>query len=156
MNTATPAHQVVYDISLKMMNRLSGTPRFSFGLGTQETTVDNQDFCLQLWRTNSTATRYWLQKRIDSGSSGVADLNRPIIRLAADTYGTEISLLIRVTDAGAESGANYHSRVQVSLVVAGPGLRHAPMAICLTDGGWTTRRVASFRLGRRSGAGGCV
>ncbi len=153
VNTATPAHQVVYDISLKMMNRLSGTPRFSFGLGTQETTVDNQDFCLQLWRTNSTATRYWLQKRIDSGSSGVADLNRPIIRLAADTYGTEISLLIRVTDAGAESGANYHSRVQVSLDGGGTWIYDTR-----TDGdlphGWRLDGAARYFIWDQAGTSG--
>lgn len=115
VESATPATPVVYDISIKMANALSGTTRFSFGFGTHETTVDNQDFCLQLWRTNSTATRYWIQKRIDTGSSGVADLNAHITRLAADSYGAEVQFLIRVTDAGAESGANYNSRVQVSI-----------------------------------------
>lgn len=115
---ATPANPATYDIGISMNNGNSGTTRFSFGFGTADANVDVLDFALQLWRTNATMqqTRYTIQKRIDTASSGVADLNENITRLAAGTYGTEITFLMRVTDAGAESGVgNFNSRVQVSM-----------------------------------------
>jgi hypothetical protein len=114
--SATPAKPAIYDIGISMVNANSGTTRFSFGFGTQEANVDVLDFALQLWRTNSTVNqnRYTIQKRIDTASSGVADINDNITRLAAGTYGTEVNFLIHVTDAGAESTA-YNSRVQVSM-----------------------------------------
>ncbi|MFN7138513.1 MAG: autotransporter-associated beta strand repeat-containing protein [Limisphaerales bacterium] len=43
-----------------------------------------------------------------------ADLNSGILNMGANTYGTEITLLIRVTDAGAET-SGFNSRVQVSV-----------------------------------------
>lgn len=112
---ATPSSPVMYDISLKMRNTASGIARFSFGFGTHEANVDDLDFALQLWRTNANlqSTRYMIQKRIDTESSGRPDLNEHMYRMAADTYGTEVTFLIRVTDAGAETTA-YSSRVQVS------------------------------------------
>ncbi len=112
---ATPANPVIYDIAIKMINTASSIARFSFGFGTVEGNVDVWDFGVQLWRTNSNTTRYMIQKRIDKDSSGLAaDLNEHMYRMAADTYGTEVSFLIRVTDAGAETTA-FSSRVQVSL-----------------------------------------
>ena len=113
--SATPVNPAVYDIAISMNNGNSGTTRFSFGFGTEDANVDKLDFALQLFRTNNTASRYWIQKRIDTLSSGVADLNENIIRLGVNTYGTELDFLMRVTDAGAESGLNYNSRVQVSM-----------------------------------------
>ena len=112
--TASPTNPVVYDVSNKMINTSSAIARFSFGFGTQDANVDVLDFALQIWRTNSSANRYWVQKRIDTLSSGVADLNEHITRLAIDSYGTELAFLIRVTDAGMET-TTFNSRVQVSL-----------------------------------------
>jgi len=53
-------------------------------------------------------------KRIKNTASGFTnELNSSITN--AGTAGTEISFLMRVTDAGAETDTNFNSRVQVSL-----------------------------------------
>lgn len=113
---ATPADPFVYDITISMANTLSGTTRFSFGIATVEADVTTWDFGLQLYRAVNTDTFYQIGKRIDTGSSGLAsDLNASIMATAAGTSGSELNFLIRVTDAGAESGGNYSSQVKVSL-----------------------------------------
>ncbi|HPY31617.1 MAG TPA: PEP-CTERM sorting domain-containing protein [Verrucomicrobiota bacterium] len=115
IGSATPANPVVYDITISMANYASGIARFSFGLGTEDTTVDNQDFCLQLWRPTASADYYRIQKRIDTGSSGLAgDINDLIVDLPPGTRNTEVDFLIRITDAGAET-TTFSSQVQVSL-----------------------------------------
>ena len=112
---ATPSSPVSYDITMSMANNYTGTTRFSFGLGTLESDVTTWDFGIQLWRSAAANNFYQIQKRIDTGSSGLAtDLNAPITTLGADTYGTEIDFLLRVTDAGFET-TTFSSRVQVSL-----------------------------------------
>ncbi len=118
---ATAANPVVYDITISMKNNAAGTQRFSFALATVENNANFWDFGLQLFRTNNTMTRYTIGKRIDrvsyttaTDSTGTtADLNEVIARTAADTFGTQIDFLMRVTDAGAES-TTFNSRVQLS------------------------------------------
>ncbi len=112
---ATPVNPVVYDITIAMRNDAATTERMSFGLATAEGDVTTWDFGVQIWHANTNDGYYTVQKRIDTGSAGIADLNAVMTTTAADTYGSLNSFLIRVTDAGAESGTNYHSRVQVSL-----------------------------------------
>ncbi len=111
---ATPTDPAKYDITISMQNNATATPRLSFGFATAEGNVDNQDFGLQLYRATSGDTFYTIGKLIHSGSSGVTSLKKAIMAAAPGTGGNMINFLIRVTDAGAESGANYHSRVQVS------------------------------------------
>lgn len=110
---ATPANPVEYDITLSMDNNASGTTRMSFGIGTIESDANNWDFGLQLYKAIATDTFYTVGKRIDSGSSGLADQNAAIFSMAANSAATEVSFLIRVTDAGAES-SSFNSRVRVS------------------------------------------
>jgi hypothetical protein len=100
-----------------MTNSNSGNTRFSFGFGTAEADVTVWDFGIQLYRTTGGANGdnfYQLQRRIDTGSSGVADINTVITALGSGTYGTEINFLMRVTDAGEESNS-FSSRVRLSM-----------------------------------------
>ncbi len=111
---ATPANPALYDIKISMRNDATGTARFSFGIGTAEGDVTTWDFGVQMYRPSG-ADYYAIQKRVDDGSSGAGDINAVIVNTAAGTWQTMLSFLIRVTDAGAESDTNYHSRVQVSM-----------------------------------------
>jgi len=111
---ATPSNPALYDIKISMRNDATGTARFSFGIGTAEGDVTTWDFGVQIYRPSG-ADYYAIQKRIDDGSSGAGDINAVILNTAAGTWQTMLDFLIRVTDAGAESDANYHSRVQVSM-----------------------------------------
>ncbi len=112
---ATPSNPVIYDIGITMNNNSSGSQRFSFALGTAEGDATTWDFGVQLYRASSSDTFYTLGKRIDTGSSGLAtDLNSAITTLTPNTYGNDIILLMRVTDAGSET-SSFNSRVQLSL-----------------------------------------
>ena len=111
---ATPANPVQYDITLSMDNNASGIQRMSFGLGTVESSAGNWDFGLQLYRAVAGDDFYTVGKRIDIGSSGLpSDENAAILAMASGTVNTEVSFVIRVTDAGAET-STFNSRVQVS------------------------------------------
>jgi hypothetical protein len=118
--SATPANPVVYDVKIGMRNDATTTSRFSFALSTVEADALNWDFGVQLYRAASADTLYTIQKRFDRGSfngttttDATGDINLPIT--SAGTVKTTVNFLMRVTDAGAESGANYHSRVQISM-----------------------------------------
>jgi hypothetical protein len=112
--TATPSSPVIYELRTSMANTESGIFRFSFGIGTVEADVTFWDFGIQLYRAVASNDFYTIQRRIDIGSSDVADINAPITTLGGGTYGTEVNFLLRVTDAGPETTA-FNSRVQVSL-----------------------------------------
>ncbi len=115
ISAATAANPVVYDIAISMNNASAGTQRFSFALGTTESDAFSWDFGFQLYRTNSANNFYKIGKRIDSASSGLAaDLNADVLTMGASTYGTEVTILMRVTDAGSET-TTFNSRVQLSL-----------------------------------------
>ena len=112
---ATPANRVVYDLSIRMANNSADVQRFSFALGTAEGDATTWDFGVQVYRTADTDNFYTIGKRIDTGSSGLAaDVNSFITNTTPGTYGTEIGLLMRVTDAGSET-TTFNSRVQLSL-----------------------------------------
>jgi autotransporter-associated beta strand protein len=112
---ATPATPVVYDVSISVKNNSSGIQRTSFALGVAESDANSWDFGFQVYRTASGNNNYVIGKRIDTKASGLAsDLNSVIYTMGASTYGTEITVLMRVTDAGSES-SGFHSRVQLSL-----------------------------------------
>ena len=86
----------------------------SFALGTVESSAGDWDFGLQLYRAATGDDFYTVGKRIDVGSSGLAsDQNASIFAMAAGTVNSEVSFVIRVTDAGAQTSA-FNSRVQVS------------------------------------------
>jgi hypothetical protein len=111
--SATPANPVIYDLKISMRNDATTTSRFSFALTTVEGDAYTWDFGVQIYRATSGDTLYTIQRRINNLSSGVADMNLPITNAGA--VKTTVNFLIRVTDAGSESGANYHSRVRVSM-----------------------------------------
>lgn len=113
--SASATNRVVYDLSIKMKNDSATTQRFAFALGTAEGDANTWDFGVQIYRTNSGNNFYTIGKRIDTGSSGLAsDLNEHITSLTPNTYGNELTVLMRVTDAGAET-TTFNSRVQLSL-----------------------------------------
>lgn len=112
---ASAANPIVYDLSIRMNNNSGGGQRFSFAIGTVEGDANTWAFGVQVYRTNSGNSFYAIGKRIDTSASGLgADLNEPMTTLTPNTYGNDITLLIRVTDAGAES-TTFNSRVQLSL-----------------------------------------
>jgi endonuclease/exonuclease/phosphatase family metal-dependent hydrolase len=114
-DAATPTNPVVYDIGISMKNNSAGAQRFSFALGTAEGDANTWDFGVQVYRASSGDNFYTIGKRIDTGSSGLgADLNEAILTMTANTYGMELDILMRVTDAGAET-TTFNSRVQLSL-----------------------------------------
>jgi autotransporter-associated beta strand protein len=115
--TATPGTPLMYDITIKMDNDASTTPKMSFGFATAEGDVDHMDFGVQLYKASSGASVSTIGKLIETNSSGVANIKDP----TGTTVGlnSEVSLLMRVTDAGTESGANYNSRVRLSLDAGG-------------------------------------
>ena len=114
ISAATPANPVEYDITLSMDNNGTAIQRFSFALGTMESSAGDWDFGLQLYRAVAGQDFYTVGKRIDIGSSGLAaDQNAAILAMAAGTVNTEVSFVIRVTDAGEETSA-FNSRVRVS------------------------------------------
>lgn len=114
-SAATPGNPVVYDLMIRMANSSAGVQRFSFALGTAEGDANAWAFGIQVYRTANTDNYYTLSKRVDTASSGLAaDVNTFITNTAAGTYGTQLGILMRVTDAGSETGA-FNSRVQLSL-----------------------------------------
>ena len=117
---ATPATPVTYDLKISMRNDATTASRFSFALTTVEGHAHYWDFAVQVYRASSGDTLYTIQRRIDRGSyngtttaDATGDINSPITNAGA--VKTMVNFLIRVTDAGAESGGNYHSRVRVSM-----------------------------------------
>jgi hypothetical protein len=114
-DTATPQKPVIYDLSISMANSSAGQQRFSFALGTTEGDATTWDFGLQLYRTDETDNFYTIAKRIDTTASGLSsDVNMFITNTAVGTFGSEVNLAMRVTDAGSET-TTYNSRVQVSM-----------------------------------------
>lgn len=112
VSSATPSNPIVYEYKISMDNNATGTQRMSLGLATTETDANNWDFGLQIYKASTADTAYTVAKRINTNSIGVGSRNDTMF--TAGTPASEVSFVIRVTDAGAESGANYHSRVQVS------------------------------------------
>lgn len=111
---ASPITKLEYDIRITMKNTTTGTQRMSFGWGTVETSATGWDFGVQIYKAATSDTAYTVQKRIDSLSTGLAaDIDAPIG--TAGTWSGFLPVLIRVDDAGAESGTDYNSRVRVSV-----------------------------------------
>jgi hypothetical protein len=114
IGAATPANPVEYDITISMDNNATAIQRMSFALGTVEGSAGVWDFGLQLYRAVAGDDFYTVGKRIDIGSSGLAeDQNAAIFAMAAGTVNSEVSFVIRVTDAGDEA-STFSSRVRVS------------------------------------------
>ncbi len=118
---ATPGSKAIYDLKISMQKSKAGTQRFSLAIGTVEGNANTWDFGVQVYCASTSATKYTLRKRVDKGSyngATTSDDTDDINAAISGTYGTQgtmLDILIRVTDAGAETGADYHSRVRVSL-----------------------------------------
>ncbi|MDB6024771.1 MAG: hypothetical protein JWM68_994 [Verrucomicrobiales bacterium] len=108
---ATPTDPVIYELAVKIANKSPGTERTSFGLAPVDGGIQDWDLGIQL--VNSNANLY-IYRRVDGGSNpSGADYNN-IIATLIDAAGDEIDLRLRITDAGAESGAgNFNSRYEV-------------------------------------------
>ncbi|MDB6029248.1 MAG: phosphohydrolase [Verrucomicrobiales bacterium] len=112
---ATVQKPIIYDLTISMANNSVDLQRCSFAIGSAEGDATTWDFGLQVFRTADTDNYYTIQKRIDTGSSGLAaDINTFITNTVPGTYGTEITFLMRVTDAGSETNS-FNSRVQLSM-----------------------------------------
>jgi endonuclease/exonuclease/phosphatase family metal-dependent hydrolase len=112
---ANATNRVVYDLYVTIDNNSSGAQRCSFAIGTTEGDANTWAFGVQVYRANSADDFYTIGKRIDTTASGLAsDLNAPITSLTPNTFGNEVYLLVRVSDAGSET-FTFNSRVQVSL-----------------------------------------
>lgn len=107
---ASPSLPSVYEVRVKMSLNAANNQRCSLAISSTAGTAGAWDFAVQLYRVNSSATTYTIQKRVSTGASGLgSNVNIPI-----GTYGTyseQVPFLIRITDAGAGNP----SRVQVSL-----------------------------------------
>lgn len=111
--SASPANPLVYDLKIRMQNNAANTARMSFALGTAEGDATTWDFGIQLHKATSGATTYTHSMRVNAAStSGVTNVNNAMG--TGNTAGSEVSYVVRVIDAGAESGANYNSRALVS------------------------------------------
>ncbi len=111
--SATAAAPIIYDVTISMANSLSGTQKFSLGLSTTEGPVDALDFGIQLYRAAAADTTYQIARRLDTASTGILDVNASMA--STEAYGSELNFRMRFTDAGAETDANYNSRVQLFL-----------------------------------------
>jgi formylglycine-generating enzyme len=109
-DTATSTDPAIYDLSAKISNASSGTERTSFGVATADSGV--QDWSLGIQLVNSGANLA-LYRRVDASCNPTgADYNNVIATLPGQA-GAEISLRIRITDAGAETGSSYSSKYEV-------------------------------------------
>ena len=115
IGSASATNPVIYDIAIRISNNSSGGQRCSFAIGTAEGDAPTWDFGVQIYRTNSANDFYAVGKRIDTGSSGLgSDLNEAITTLTGNSYGEDLILLMRVTDAGSET-TTFNSRIRLSL-----------------------------------------
>ncbi len=112
--SATPALPGVYDVTINIANATLANARCSFAISSAFGQSGAWDFGIQIYHANTGDAAYTLQKRIATTAAGLATAINNVIGTVG-TYSNEVAFLIRVTDAGAESGANYHSRVQVSV-----------------------------------------
>jgi hypothetical protein len=96
----TPGLPSVYDISITVSNGAASNQRCSFALSSGQGTAGAWDFGIQLVHTNTADGYYNIYKRVsaNANASGAGVLNSPI---GIVQYPSPISLLIRVTDAGA-------------------------------------------------------
>lgn len=109
-DSATPTGPAVYEVGVKISNRSSGTERTSFGVSTVDSGVQDWNLGVQLVNSGVDLNLY---RRVDAASNPTgADYNDVIATLPGQA-GAEISLRIRITDAGAETGTAYSSKYEI-------------------------------------------
>lgn len=109
---ASPATPSVYEVRIDIANLTAGTTRCGLGISSTPGGSSLWDFGIQLYRASTANDFYTVAKRLGANVTGGAAINATIG--TAGTFGEDVSFLIRVTDAGAES-FTYSSRVQVSV-----------------------------------------
>lgn len=124
VTTATSNAPVVYELAAKIANRSTGAERTSIGLASADDGIQEWDLGLQLVNNGSNLDLY---RRVDSACNPAGTDYNNVIWTGAGLAKAEVDLRLRVTDAGAESGAgNFHSRYEVfvngdSVFASAPG-----------------------------------
>lgn len=109
-DTATATQPAIYELSVKISNRSSGTDRTSFGVASADGGIQDWNLGIQLVNSGADLNLY---RRVDGNSNpSGTDYNNVIATLPGQA-GAEITLKIRVTDAGGESGIAFNSKYEV-------------------------------------------
>ncbi len=142
--TATPQNPVVYDLNISMANKVNVgntnnvAGRMTFAFGTTEGGGGTWSFGIQILPVNSGGgpNYYNIFKRIRILSSGLgSELNASITNAATQFLAaSEVNFRMRVTDAGAQTGTNYNSRVQVSADAGATWFYDTAADVALTNG----------------------
>jgi hypothetical protein len=155
---ATPENPLIYDVGIAMNNKVTfgaaTVGRMTFAFGTVEGGGGNWSFGIQIVPVVSgDVTNYNIIRRIKTAASGLAtEMNLSMTNAGASK--SEISFLMRFTDAGAETDTNYHSRVQVSMDAGATWFYDTQSDPALTNG-WrfeAATRFVSFDQAPNSGA----
>ena len=158
VSSATPQNPRIYEVGITMANKVNvnntnnTVGRLNFAFGTVEAGAGSWSFGVQILPT--TNGTYNIYKRIKPLASGLAsDLNAVITNTGAN--GTELSFLMRITDAGAEPDTNSvaHSRLQLSMD-AGATWFYDTQTDPILVNGWrfeTATRYVSFDQAPNSG-----
>lgn len=115
-SAATPDVPSVYEIQLSMT--YNNTNRIGFGIGTTVGIAQTWDFGFELFR-DTPDVPVSVQVRVDAASSGTGGDVTALITNNIGAAGEELTFIMRVTDAGAEAGTEFHSRVELALVKGG-------------------------------------
>ncbi|HEY4415651.1 MAG TPA: SUMF1/EgtB/PvdO family nonheme iron enzyme, partial [Verrucomicrobiae bacterium] len=114
VSTATPDQPLIYDLTINLANAtVAANQRCSFAISSTAGTANVWDFGIQIYRASAGDSSYVLQRRISTGASGLQNAINDSIGTVG-TYPGEVPFLLRITDAGAESGT-FSSRVQISV-----------------------------------------
>lgn len=114
-SAATPDIPSVYEVQVTI--EYNNTNRFGFGISTAVGIPQHWDFGFELFRNNP-ADPLSIQKRIDAASGTGSDITALITNNIGNA-GEALTFIMRVTDAGAELGTAYSSRVELAVIQAG-------------------------------------
>lgn len=159
VTNATPENRLIYEVGISMNNRVNvnntnnTVGRMTFAFGTVEGGGGSWSFGVQILPT--TNGTYNVYKRIKPLASGLASDLNVLIATNAGTNGTELSFLMRITDAGAEPDTltNANSRLELSLDAGATWFYDTQSDAALTNG-WrleTATRYVSFDQAAQSG-----
>ncbi|MFN7140000.1 MAG: hypothetical protein ACK4UN_11760, partial [Limisphaerales bacterium] len=115
---ATPAEPSVYEVTISIANGAAGAQRCSFAISSTVGTANSWDFGIQLYRPSG-AINYTVQKRVSTAAGGLAAVVNEAIVNEVGVYPGEVSFLLRITDAGAETQPSNNSKIEVALVSGG-------------------------------------
>ncbi len=110
---ATPDVPSVYHLQMTMAN--IGTNRFGFGISSAPGIPNNWDFGFEIYRDDESTQNLSMQARMNQNSAGVGANVSSFVTNDVGLAGEEITFLIRMTDAGAETGT-YNSRGEIAII----------------------------------------